>query len=72
MDKRASIFISVVMPSVVKEQSQRIVLVVTCMVLDSIDDVCVVSACVRLSRGVGVYPVVCFPSKFSSSRYVYL
>jgi len=44
----------VVMPSVVKEQSQCIVLVVTCMVLDSIDDVCVVSACVGLSRGVGI------------------
>ena len=54
MDKHASIFISVVMPSGVKEQSQRIVLVVTCMVLDSVDDVCVVSARVGLSRGVGV------------------
>ena len=54
MDKRASIFISVVMPSVVKERLQLIVLVVTCLVLDSVNDVCMVSACVGLSRGVGV------------------
>ena len=54
MDKHTSIFISVVMPSVVKGQLQLIVPVVTCMVLDSVDDVCMVSACVRLSCGVGV------------------
>ena len=54
MDKRASIFISVVMPSVVKERLRLIVPVVTCVVLDSVNDVCMVSACVGLSRGVGV------------------
>ena len=54
MDKCVSIFISAVMPSVVKEQSRRIVPVVTCMVLDSVDDICVVSAHVGLSHGVGV------------------
>jgi len=54
MDKRASIFISVVMPSVVKERSRLVVPVVTCLVLDSVNDVCVVSARVGLSRGVGV------------------
>jgi len=54
MDKRASIFISVVMPSVVKERSRLVAPVVTCLVLDSVNDVCVVSARVGLSRGVGV------------------
>ena len=54
MDKRVSIFISVVMPSVIKEQSRLVVVVVTCMVLDSVDDICVVSAHVRLSYGVGI------------------
>jgi len=54
MDRRASIFISVVMPSVVKERPRLVVPVVTCMVLDSVDDVCAVSARVGLSRGVGV------------------
>jgi len=54
MDKRTSIFISVVMPSVVKEQLRLVVLVVTCMALDSVNNICVVSARVRLSCGVGV------------------
>ena len=54
MDKRASIFISVVMPSVVKEQSRLVVLVVTCMVLGFVDDVCMISARVGLSRGMGI------------------
>ena len=54
MDKHTSIFISVVMPSVVKERLWLIVPLVTCIVLDSVNDVCVVSACVGLSRGVGV------------------
>ena len=54
MDKCVSIFILVMMPSVVKEQSRLIVLVVTCMVLDSVNDICMVSARVGLSRGVGI------------------
>jgi len=49
-----SIFISAVMPSVVKEQSRLVVPVVTCLVLDSVNDICVVSTRVGLSRGVGV------------------
>ena len=54
MDKCASIFISVVMPSVVKERSQLVVLVVMCMVLDSVNDVRMVSAHVGLSCGMGI------------------
>ena len=54
MDKRASIFISVVMPRAVKEQPQLVVPVVTCMVLGFVDDICMVSARVGLSRGMGV------------------
>jgi len=54
MDKHTSIFISVVMPSVVKERLRLIVPLVTCIVLDSVNDVCVVSTRVRLSCGVGI------------------
>ena len=54
IDKHTSIFISVVMPSVIKERSRLVVLVVTYMVLDSVDDVCMVSAHVGLSHGVGI------------------
>jgi len=68
MDKCTSIFISVVMPSVVKEQSRHIVLVVTCMVLDSVNDICVVSTCVGLSRGVGILIILWYVFRVSSAR----
>jgi len=54
MDKCASIFISVVMPRVVKERLWLVVPVVTCMVLGFINDVGMVSARVGLSCGVGI------------------
>jgi len=54
MDKRVSIFISVVMPRAVKEQPRLVVPVVTCMVLGFVNDVCMISARVGLSCGMGV------------------
>jgi len=42
------------MPSVVKEQLRLVVPVVMYRVLDSVDDVCMVSARVGLSCGMGV------------------
>jgi len=49
-----SIFIFVVMPRAVKERPWLVVPVVMCMVLGFVDDVCMISARVGLSRGMGV------------------
>ena len=74
MDKRASIFISVVMPRAVKERPRLVVLVVMCTVLGFVDDVCMISARVGVVPWRGRLIILWYVFRVSSvsSWYVYL